>query len=161
MKYCATCNVQFDDSQNFCPNCGNALAEYEPAPAVVPPVVVAPAEEKPAKPPVIVTLLGFIGEALAILAAMFVGCAVAAPYIHVSLNSSYYSGYYVSSYFHPEEACSVFALLLALSALGLAVFGFIMTLIKKPSMEKLFQAILKVLAPFALVIVSIVLVSNL
>ena len=161
MKYCATCNVQFDDSQNFCPTCGGALTNYEPTPVVEAPVVEAPVAEAPAKPSFLLTLFAFISKALSILAAMFLGCSIATPYVYASLNSGYYSGYYVSTNFHFGEGSAVFGLILALAALGLAVASFIMTLIKKPSMEKLFEAILKVLAPFALVIVSIVLVANL
>lgn len=161
MKYCATCNVQFDDSQNFCPTCGGALANYEAAPVVEAPVVEAPVAEAPAKPSFLLTLFAFIGKALSILAAMFLGCSFANLYIHASLNTSYYSGYYISTNFHFGEGAAIAGLIFALFALGLAIATFIMTLIKKPSMEKLFKVILKVLAPFALLIVSIVLLSNL
>ena len=159
MKVCNTCHAQFDDSQNFCPTCGCALVEYTP---VAPAAPVAPeVVDEPAKAPFVVTLLGFIGKVLSIFAAMFMGCAIASPYIRSSLSySSYTNKYSVYTYLSPDEACAVLGLLLALGALGLAVFELIMTLIKKPTVDKLFAALVKPIAMTALFIVSIVIVSN-
>lgn len=156
MKYCATCNTQYEDSQNFCPICGKALETYQPKP--VAPVAT---EAEPKKTPLIVTLLSFGSKAFSVFAAMFAACALAAPYIYTSIRSGYYSGYYASTYFHPEESCSILALLLSLTALGAAVATLIIGLIKKLKLEKLFNLILNTLIPFALTIVSIVLLANL
>ena len=153
MKYCATCNTQYEDSQNFCPICGKALENYQPEP--VAPVA---AEAEPKKTPFIVTLLSFGSKALSVFAAMFAACALANPYI--SVRTSSYS-YRTTITFNPGTGASVMTLLLALSALGAAVATLVMALIKKPKLEKLFKLILNTLIPFALTIVSIVLLANL
>ncbi|MBR0446969.1 MAG: zinc ribbon domain-containing protein [Clostridia bacterium] len=153
MKVCPNCGAQYDDAINFCSACGTATVAS--APVVVEAPVVAPAApEKKSNP-----IFGFIGKILSILSAMFIGCGIAGSYIDVNVYVGSYSvnGY---GYFEPDETCSVFAFLLAMGALAMAVISFIQTLIKKGGIEKIFAAIVQMTLAMAAMIVSIVMMAN-
>lgn len=152
MKNCPNCNLKFDDSVNFCNACGTALvAEETPVVAVAAPVV----ETKPN------VLFAFLFKVLAVLSAMFGACGIASAYIDVSVYySSYTSNFNGYGYFEIDPTCAVFALLLALGTVGLAVLSFIQGLIKKAGKEALFENIFKLVLSTALLIFSIVLLAN-
>lgn len=151
MKNCPNCNLKFDDSVNFCNACGTALVAEEVT-------VVAPATAPAAKKNV---LFDFLFKALAVLSAMFGACGMASAYIDVSVYySTYTSKFNGYGYFEIDPTCAVFALLLALGTVALAVLSFIQGLIKKAGKEALFENIFKLVLSSALLIFSIVLLAN-
>lgn len=149
MKNCPNCNIQYEDSVNFCNNCGSALvaAEVTEAPAA--------AEYKPN------VLFTFLFKVLAIVSAMFAACSIASPYLNVSVNYNKYLGTFSTyEYFRFSTGAAVFALLLALGTLAFAVLTFIQGLIKKGGKEALFDGIVRLAIGTALLIVSIVILAH-
>ncbi len=150
MKNCPNCNVQYEDSINFCQNCGSALDVVEE--------VCEPAPKAEYKPNVLFT---FLYKVFAVLSTMFGLCSLASPYLNVSINSSYYSSsFYASESFGYDTATAVFALLLALGTLAFAILTFIQGLIKKGGKEALFDGIVRLVTGTALLIFSIVLLAH-
>ena len=148
MKNCPNCQIQYDDSVNFCNRCGSALVED---------TTVAPVETEN-KPNF---LFVFLYKVLAIVSAMFAACSIASPYYSVSVNYNRYSGsFYASEIFRFGAVAGVFALLLALGALAFAVLTFIQGLIKKAGKEALFDGIVRLVIGTALLIVSIVILAH-
>ncbi len=148
MKNCPNCNIQYEDSVNFCNNCGTELVAEETEAAAV-------AEYKPN------FLFVFLYKVLAIVSAMFAACSIASPYYSVSVNYNKYLGTF-SAYeiFRFGTGAAVFALLLALGTLAFAVLTFIQGLIKKGGKEALFDGIVRLAIGTALLIVSIVILVH-
>ena len=149
MKNCPKCNIQYEDSVNFCNNCGSALEAVETTEAQ------AVAEYKPN------VLFVFLYKVLAIVSAMFAACSIASPYYSVSVNYNKYSGsFYASEIFRFGTGAGVFALLLALGTLAFAVLTFIQGLINKGGKQALFDGIVRLVIGTALLIVSIVILAH-
>lgn len=157
MKICPFCGAQLDDSVSFCSTCGNAQAPVAAATPVTPVAPVAPVA--PNKP--YVSVLGFISKLFSIFSAMFIGCGLAAAYLDIDVNlSSYTYNLYAHGYFEPDESCAIMALLTALAALVLAIIAFIRTLVKRGGAEKILASIAQMVATFAALIVSFVMLAN-
>lgn len=148
MKNCPKCNIQYEDSINFCNNCGAELVAEETETS-------AAAEYKPN------VLFVFLYKVLAIVSAMFAACSIASPYLSVSISQNYYSGsLYAYEVFRFAAGDGVFALLLALGALAFAVLTFIQGLINKGGKQSLFDGIVRLTVGTALLIVSIVILAH-
>lgn len=179
MKICSNCNSQFDDNTIFCSTCGSRLdAQQNPQPQYsqpqfsqpqysqpqyaqpqyAPPTPPAP-KSKSNEPNKASVILGFIGRLACIISAFFALCAIATPYIRVSVNTTY-SNIYAYAYFRPEEACSVISFLFALAALALVTVSAIMVFTKRPKTEVLFSKISGIALSFFLMIFTIVLMAN-
>ena len=142
-----------------------AAPQYNPAPAAP---QYNPAPAAPAKPAkdmsFLLNLFGYIGKAASIFSAFFAAMAMALPYIYVSIreSSSYYSSYvYANTYYHANAACSIFALLFGLAALGFSVFTFIFAMIKRADLNTKFNRIISMLIGLLLCILSIALITTL
>lgn len=171
MKICNNCQNQCDDSTVFCNACGNRLdapqysqqqysqpqysqQQYsQPAPAPMP----APKTEGSGS---VTVILGFIGRIATVISVFFALCAIATPYIRVSVNTSYSSKIYAYAYFCPEEVCSVISFLFALAALALVTVSAIMVFTKHPKLETVFSKISSIALNFFLFIFTIVLLAN-
>ena len=157
MKICNNCNATFEDNVNFCSVCGAKLEEA-PAPAPVTPAPEAPAPKKSVAP----VILGFISNVASVLSVFFALCAIALPYIRVSVSLSKYSSSGISAhaYIYHEEALAVFAFLFSMAALVLAIISGIMVFTKRPCIEKLFATIAKLVMNFFLFVFGIILLAN-
>ena len=127
MKICSKCNTQFDDAQNFCSVCGGELTSD-----TAPVTVVAPASE-----PAVITIMNFISKVLSAIAFLFMGWALADPWIDSDFwYSEYSNNFYVDSWYRLREEPALIFMAAAMAAFVFATIGFIMTLVKKQKMEK-------------------------
>ncbi len=152
MYICPNCGKEFNNEVAFCADCGTKVvvkAPVEAAPAVA---------NKPAES-FVVTLLSFLANAVQIVSAFFAAVALATPYIYVRLRSSSYSSY-VTTTFHPNTGCSVFALLFALGGLALAVVSFVFSMKNGADLKTKFAKITGMASGFLLFILSIVLLAQ-
>lgn len=153
MYICPNCGKTYEDEVAFCSACGTKVI-VKPAPVEeAPDNAIKPAES------FIVTLMSFLANAVQIVSAFFAAAALATPYIYVRLKSSSYSSY-VTTTFHPNTGCSVFALLFALGGLGLAVVSFIFSMKNGADLKTKFNKITSMASGFLLFILSIVLLAQ-
>lgn len=166
MITCPNCKKELEEGVAFCSECGCKIEPVAPVAEVVAepiaPVVepVAPVAEAKKESPLFV-ILNFVSKIATIVSAFFGAVAIAAPSIRVSTSISKYTGKISAyAYFEPEEACAIFALLMAIAAVALAVFLFVMCLVKKANLKNKFENIASLTLNTLLFIFTIVLVSN-
>lgn len=148
MYICTNCGKEFEEEAAFCMACGSAVVAKDAE------VAAAPVQKENR----LLTLVGFINNLLNIASGFFM--ALAMMLTSYSANTSIYSSkvkVYVYSY--PDETCAVFALLLAITAVAAAVFGFIFAMIKKEPTKSKFSKITNMALSTLLFIASIVLLS--
>ncbi len=162
MKFCSFCGKQLEDSAVVCDGCNNAVAPAPaPAPAPTPAPVVTPAAPAPAKKNNnILMMIMNLGTDFSVIMSLFCAfTAIANAYIDVNVNIGTYS-IYGYGYFEPTGTGAIFSLLFALSANGLAIASLIITLIKRPGLEKILTISMKVFATLMLLIGTFVLIGN-
>ena len=127
------------------------------APVYEPKKVATISNDKP------VVILGFIYKLLTIVALFWLALAVFTVYIRVSVDAYYSSGYY-GYYFDTDaygwaywdETYTSLAMSFSIAAFGLAVATFIVTLVKRLGMKRVFDVIVKMFGAAVLIALSIV-----
>ena len=157
MKFCTKCGAELVDEAMICTKCGCMLEGMAPRVNTAAPRQRADGlldAKQTNAPSLILTIFNFLFSVFALTSLFFFALALVENYLYANL--SYYSNeFYIHGDMRFEDDFIIMSLVAAGTAFGSAVVSFVMTLIEKHRLERLFSAISKLCASALLAVVAI------
>jgi hypothetical protein len=157
MKFCSKCGHELVDEAVVCINCGCSVSPaYQQATKAKNASTVTLGTPTTEKTSVLPCVFNFVFSITAVVSVFFLILSVAWAWISTDIYTSYYSSNIsVYAYLYPDAWFAILGLISAIVSCGFGIVSFILALVKKEKLDKLFSSITRLFIGVALIVLSI------
>ncbi len=142
--FCKTCGNELNDNAVICPKCGCEVVSLKKT-----------KEKSPVDTSKVLSIFNYIVISIICLAIAFIVCAIFYCDLNVYLTTSYYSGYSISEYWHPNYELMIASLVLGSIGFVISIIGFIFGF-RKENIDKRFRSSVIFIVSFVVLFLSII-----
>ncbi len=159
MRFCTKCGAQLLDEAVICTKCGCMVEGMRrPVPRAPQQVRDGLLDVTEKRPSTLLVVFDFLFAIFAVLTLFWVAIAFAENYLSANISTKGYN-YSISGHIRFEEDYMSVAIVGAIASLACALTSFIMTMVEKQRIERLFSAIVKLCAGLFLTFATIYFVA--